>query len=325
MKKNIRWETKTFYTQSRFNLLTENVEGFSALAAELVLTRDCKNKTRNNGHLVKRVQRIIGEFNLDPIRSLDVIFEVMRRDCKLAGFSLAETGCKDSNTEILKDKSSGEESNKIIEEKAENDVSKAEIVKEENQDNKNEISEIRSGPHETLFSLLSLFSKTNMHTILKSKLATFKISENPDYLLELIILVLDQKLADLHVLWGQMTPESDEILRQSFAQRENLAFDYFESNFMVLLSTDTEKEAQEKERMEKIEEVFRSGNGAEKDQINHSIKMIFFEKVLQSRAVKILDQIVKILDCRIVWSVVPNLLAAKEEFLGWELDQIAKK
>ncbi|KAK5643842.1 hypothetical protein RI129_007687 [Pyrocoelia pectoralis] len=70
--KFIKIKTKLYYKQRKFNLFREESEGFSKLVTEL--NQDFK-KNMMYKSLLDIVQSLIGCFNLDPNRVLDVIFE----------------------------------------------------------------------------------------------------------------------------------------------------------------------------------------------------------------------------------------------------------
>ncbi|KAG1660029.1 hypothetical protein FOA52_010014 [Chlamydomonas sp. UWO 241] len=74
-RKEVRFNTKTAYTQSKFNLLREDSEGYAKLIAcvnhfgEAALTHDTVPL------LFQEVQALIGYFDLDPNRVLDLVLE----------------------------------------------------------------------------------------------------------------------------------------------------------------------------------------------------------------------------------------------------------
>ncbi len=64
--------TQSIYEQQKFNLLREENEGFAKLIVEL----NQPNITMDNiGVVKKNVEALIGFFNLDPNRVLDIILE----------------------------------------------------------------------------------------------------------------------------------------------------------------------------------------------------------------------------------------------------------
>ncbi|CAH1103884.1 unnamed protein product [Psylliodes chrysocephalus] len=81
--KFIKVKTKLYYKQRKFNLFREECEGFSKLVAELNTEF---NENTDSKELIGIVQSLIGCFNLDPNRVLDVIlesFETKPRDAKI--------------------------------------------------------------------------------------------------------------------------------------------------------------------------------------------------------------------------------------------------
>ncbi|CAH1976173.1 unnamed protein product [Acanthoscelides obtectus] len=70
--KFIRVKTKLYYKQRKFNLFREECEGFAKLVTEL--NKEFNENTDPN-ELIGIVQSLIGCFNLDPNRVLDVILE----------------------------------------------------------------------------------------------------------------------------------------------------------------------------------------------------------------------------------------------------------
>ncbi|KAG5888387.1 hypothetical protein JTB14_035693 [Gonioctena quinquepunctata] len=70
--KFIKVKTKLYYKQRKFNLFREECEGFAKLVTELN-NEFCKNTSPDE--LIGIVQSLIGCFNLDPNRVLDVILE----------------------------------------------------------------------------------------------------------------------------------------------------------------------------------------------------------------------------------------------------------
>lgn len=65
-----------FYTQKKYNLIHEEIEGFSKLIVELYdLMRDGDSAYRVD-YAQKVIESLIGHYSLDPNRCLDIIFEV---------------------------------------------------------------------------------------------------------------------------------------------------------------------------------------------------------------------------------------------------------
>ncbi|XP_076310399.1 THO complex subunit 2-like protein isoform X2 [Tachypleus tridentatus] len=70
--KFIKVKTKLFYKQQKFNLFREESEGFAKLITELIQE---VGGTVNTTYLLEVIRSLIGCFNLDPNRVLDVILE----------------------------------------------------------------------------------------------------------------------------------------------------------------------------------------------------------------------------------------------------------
>lgn len=83
-KKEIRMKTGLFYKQNKFNLLREQSEGYSKLTAELTsslappLTPLTSAAIEDRARPVwEKVISLIGYFDLDPNRALDIILDVL--------------------------------------------------------------------------------------------------------------------------------------------------------------------------------------------------------------------------------------------------------
>ena len=83
-KKEIRMKTGLFYKQNKFNLLREQSEGYSKLTAELtssltpLLTPLTPAAIEDRARAVwEKVISLIGYFDLDPNRALDIILDVL--------------------------------------------------------------------------------------------------------------------------------------------------------------------------------------------------------------------------------------------------------
>ncbi|XP_072483969.1 THO complex subunit 2-like [Notamacropus eugenii] len=72
-QKSVKIKTKLFYKQQKFNLLREENEGYAKLIAEL--GQDFSGNITSD-LLLENVKFLIGCFNLDPNRVLDIILEV---------------------------------------------------------------------------------------------------------------------------------------------------------------------------------------------------------------------------------------------------------
>ncbi|XP_059959819.1 THO complex subunit 2-like [Mesoplodon densirostris] len=72
-QKSVKIKTKLFYKQQKFNLLREENEGYAKLTAEL--GQDLSGNITSD-LILESIKYLIGCFNLDPNRVLDVILEV---------------------------------------------------------------------------------------------------------------------------------------------------------------------------------------------------------------------------------------------------------
>ncbi|XP_071535376.1 THO complex subunit 2 isoform X1 [Panulirus ornatus] len=70
--KQIKVKTKLFYKQQKFNLLREETEGYAKLITEL--NQDITDRITPNS-MIQVIRSLIGGFNLDPNRVLDLILE----------------------------------------------------------------------------------------------------------------------------------------------------------------------------------------------------------------------------------------------------------
>jgi len=71
----IKTKTRLFYKQLKFNLLREEIEGYSKLLVEL---GDVNNKYKlDSENTLEIVKSLIGCFNIDPNRALDILLEAM--------------------------------------------------------------------------------------------------------------------------------------------------------------------------------------------------------------------------------------------------------
>jgi len=74
----IKLKTKLFYKQQKYNLFREEAEGYAKLVTELNSTADKDDDDQNGGasaEVFGVIKSIIGFFNLDPNRVLDIILE----------------------------------------------------------------------------------------------------------------------------------------------------------------------------------------------------------------------------------------------------------
>ncbi|CAK9291840.1 unnamed protein product [Gordionus sp. m RMFG-2023] len=73
-QKTVRMKTKLFYKQQKFNLLREESEGYAKLISQLLQYHPDRGISLNKTKEI--VSQLIGYFNLDPCRVLDIILEV---------------------------------------------------------------------------------------------------------------------------------------------------------------------------------------------------------------------------------------------------------
>ncbi|RPA82321.1 hypothetical protein BJ508DRAFT_305719 [Ascobolus immersus RN42] len=71
-----RVQTHMLYRQKKFNLLREESEGYSKLAAELFSTAYLSSPLPRAGETLNNIKALIGTFELDPARVLDIIFDL---------------------------------------------------------------------------------------------------------------------------------------------------------------------------------------------------------------------------------------------------------
>ncbi|KAG9478503.1 THO complex subunit 2 isoform X2 [Eleutherodactylus coqui] len=77
-QKSVKIKTKLFYKQQKFNLLREENEGYAKLISEL--GQDLSGNITSDS-ILENIKSLIGCFNLDPNRVLDIILEIFQ--CRL--------------------------------------------------------------------------------------------------------------------------------------------------------------------------------------------------------------------------------------------------
>lgn len=75
-KRIIRTNTNMLYKQKRFNLLREESEGYSKLIVEVHQAMSSPANPSKAAGIAKTIESLIGYFDLDPLRSLDIILDV---------------------------------------------------------------------------------------------------------------------------------------------------------------------------------------------------------------------------------------------------------
>uniref|UniRef100_A0A158R5S7 THO complex subunit 2 n=1 Tax=Syphacia muris TaxID=451379 RepID=A0A158R5S7_9BILA len=80
----VKTKTKLFFKQLKFNLFREESEGYAKLLTELLSLTSLNAQV-----IVTRIHRLIGQFNLDPNRTLDIILECFEAEPNRRQFFLA--------------------------------------------------------------------------------------------------------------------------------------------------------------------------------------------------------------------------------------------
>lgn len=75
-KKIVRTNTTILYKQKRFNLLREESEGFSKLIVEIYSSAFSRNNMQKVDNTASTIVSLIGYFDLDPVRTLDVFLDI---------------------------------------------------------------------------------------------------------------------------------------------------------------------------------------------------------------------------------------------------------
>jgi THO complex subunit 2 len=69
--KFVKLKTRLYYKQQKFNLLREESEGYAKLITEL-----CQDSEFDVNYMLQVIRSLIGCFNLDPNRVMDILLEV---------------------------------------------------------------------------------------------------------------------------------------------------------------------------------------------------------------------------------------------------------
>ncbi|CAN6621826.1 THO complex subunit 2 [Trichomonascus vanleenenianus] len=72
----VKENTNLLYKQKRFNLLREESEGYAKLIVEVYTAANSKNSMALITSTARTIETLIGYFDLDPVRSLDVLLDV---------------------------------------------------------------------------------------------------------------------------------------------------------------------------------------------------------------------------------------------------------
>lgn len=75
-KRIVRTNTNMLYKQKRFNLLREESEGYSKLIVEIYTTAYSRKNMQQVDSTASAIVSLIGYFDLDPIRTLDVFLDI---------------------------------------------------------------------------------------------------------------------------------------------------------------------------------------------------------------------------------------------------------
>lgn len=75
-KKIVRTNTTILYKQKRFNLLREESEGYSKLIVEIYSSAFSRNNMQKIENTASTIVSLIGYFDLDPVRTLDVFLDI---------------------------------------------------------------------------------------------------------------------------------------------------------------------------------------------------------------------------------------------------------
>ena len=84
MRRRVRVQTKMMYEQQKFNLLREESEGFAKIATELLTGKVTPNNVET---IFTNIQSLIGFFDLDPNRVLDLVLEAFENDVVIETFT----------------------------------------------------------------------------------------------------------------------------------------------------------------------------------------------------------------------------------------------
>jgi hypothetical protein len=208
-KKKLRWNTKMYYEQNRFNLFVENPEGFSMLISEVLLWKKDQYNI-DMAILRSRLLSIIGEYGLDPLRVCDILLDILSADSQ------------DHLLQIL-----------------------------------------------TLFSkenilMLMKYRLNSIHNTTKEKVNSNQSVKNLKNIFKFCLQLFKIDLLSLEDIWKSLSPEDEDNIFTYFMRKEQLAFEYFENNFVVMIKHNERKKEEDLKRKKMIEEYFESGNKTNK-------------------------------------------------------------
>uniref|UniRef100_A0A7E4VCR3 THO complex subunit 2 n=1 Tax=Panagrellus redivivus TaxID=6233 RepID=A0A7E4VCR3_PANRE len=95
----VKLKTRLYYKQLKFNLLREEAEGYAKTIAELF----AGDKHNDSGRTLSRLQKLIGQFNLDPNRVIDIILECFEANSDRASYYTALLSALKVNKNDLSD------------------------------------------------------------------------------------------------------------------------------------------------------------------------------------------------------------------------------
>lgn len=195
--------TKNFYEQARFNLFVENPQGFAELISETLLWWR-NGPAPSESVLTTRLETIIGQFDLDPLRVCDVLLDV---------FIANEPQPGDPGWEML--------------------------------------------------GVLRLFSKANLLVLIEYRLHWINGLEEdrPEVarrLLGFCLRLIRLGLAEIEDVWPMLSPHDEHEIFAGFLRKEQLAFEYFENNFVVMIKHDERKKEQNLKRKKLLEDFFET-------------------------------------------------------------------
>uniref|UniRef100_A0A914Q912 THO complex subunit 2 N-terminal domain-containing protein n=1 Tax=Panagrolaimus davidi TaxID=227884 RepID=A0A914Q912_9BILA len=78
----VKLKTRLYYKQLKFNLLREESEGYAKAIAELF----SGDKYNDPQRTLSRLQKLIGQFNLDPNRVIDILLDCFEANSERANF-----------------------------------------------------------------------------------------------------------------------------------------------------------------------------------------------------------------------------------------------
>ena len=307
-KKNKRWLTKNLYEQERYNLLLENPNGYAVLIAELVLLMNetyLENTCQTINH---RLDCVIGEFNLDPVRVCDILMDILvlnpsKNYLDLLNRFTAKTvedllnsklKCMDGYCKVYGDVTMDEISLSVINE--ESNVKNSTLV---------DHSSVVCTPD-------SSFNGVSDSQLLPAKMLLFCNS-----LIEMGILNINQ-------IWEMLSPRQEEDIIEFILRKDQLSFNYFEKDFYVLMKTDEKKLKQLENKHKNIVNFFKYKNTAH--QSRHSwMKLKMLEVFLETENEKAIDWVLARWGNKMDWLISAGIYKEVTRLLSKLISQSYKK